>query len=64
MEFGSAASLEENLSTTLHELTHVLGFASYMYNYFLNPNTGKPLTGHVKYFLNFSLFLKLSEQKS
>ncbi len=43
----SASALEENLSTTLHEITHILGFANYLFEYFINPNTGRFLQNHV-----------------
>jgi hypothetical protein len=36
---------EENLSTALHELAHVLGFDPYLYEYFRNPETGEYLSG-------------------
>ena len=34
---------EANLGTTLHEITHVLGFSSSGFTRFINPDTGKPL---------------------
>ena len=40
---GSTTALQENLSTTLHEMTHILGFASNLYNLYINPLTGQPI---------------------
>ena len=34
---------EANLGTTLHEITHVLGFSSNGFTRFINPDTGKAL---------------------
>jgi len=40
-------TLEVELSTTLHEITHALGFSRKFYQKFINPDTLKPLTGHL-----------------
>lgn len=37
---------EDNVQTTLHEITHVLGFSSSLYQYFLDSN-GNRRTGHI-----------------
>jgi hypothetical protein len=41
------ATIESHIYTTLHEITHVLGFSSGLYNYYINPTTNAFLTGHV-----------------
>jgi len=40
----SSSYYENMLMTTLHELGHVLGFSEVMFDYFMDPNTGKRLT--------------------
>jgi len=40
----SAVMLEQNIYTVLHELVHVLGFSTQLYNYYINPETLQPLT--------------------
>jgi hypothetical protein len=40
-------TIESHIYTTLHEITHVLGFSSGLYGYFINPTTNALLTGHV-----------------
>lgn len=40
----TVASLENDLITTLHEFTHVLGFSSSLYPYFRNATTGTRVT--------------------
>lgn len=54
---------QENLSTALHELCHVFGFNSDFYNYFINPTTGKTLTGIVGYNTRNKLMPKLQIDK-
>jgi len=34
---------QESLLTTLHEMGHILGFSSKLFEYFINPNTGRKL---------------------
>lgn len=40
---------QENLSTALHELAHVLGFNDDLYEYFRNPDTGELLSDIIGY---------------
>jgi len=40
-------TFEVELSTTLHEITHGLGFSRSFYKRYINPDTLEPLTGHV-----------------
>lgn len=40
LDLDSNLEFENNFETTIHEITHVLGFASYLYPYYINPNTG------------------------
>lgn len=35
---------QENLSTALHELAHIIGFNPDVFPYFRNPETGETLT--------------------
>jgi len=42
-----SVTLEGDFSTTLHEITHVLGFSKALYAKYVNPDTLKPLTGHI-----------------
>ena len=37
-------SLERDLMTTLHEITHVLGFSVNLFPYFRNATTGRRVT--------------------
>ena len=39
--------IEADIYTTMHELTHVLGFSYKLYPYYINPTTGANLTGHI-----------------
>ncbi len=39
--------IEADIYTTMHELTHVLGFSYKLYPYYINPTTGASLTGHL-----------------
>jgi Zn-dependent peptidase ImmA (M78 family) len=39
--------IERDIYTVMHEITHVLGFSEGLYQYYINPSTGVPLTGHV-----------------
>lgn len=43
--------LEQNLSTVLHEMMHVLGLSSNLYQFYIDPNTGLPLPNPVGYIL-------------
>ena len=43
MSTDSTTALQENLSTTLHEMTHILGFASDLYYLYINPLTGQTI---------------------
>jgi len=43
----SDVQIESHIYTTLHEITHVLGFSSGLYGYYINPNTNTVLSGHV-----------------
>jgi len=38
---------ESDLSTTLHEIMHILAFNEPLYPHFINPDTLQPLTGHL-----------------
>jgi len=40
-------AFEMDLSITLHEMTHALGFSQGMFSFYINPDTLEPLTGHV-----------------
>jgi len=40
-------NIKDDIMIALHEITHVLGFSSSLYQYFINPTTKKQLTGHV-----------------
>jgi len=40
-------TFEMELATTMHEIIHVLGFDSSIYDRYINPSTLEPLTGHV-----------------
>jgi len=40
-------TIESDLSTTLHEITHVLGFSKALYPRYIDPKTLQPLTGHI-----------------
>jgi len=42
----SDAQREQDIVTSLHELTHVLGFSSSLYPYYKDPSTGKTLKNH------------------
>jgi len=39
--------IEADLSTSLHEITHILGFSKTLYPLYRNPDTLEALTGHV-----------------
>jgi len=43
-------TFEMDLSITLHEMTHALGFSQGMFSFYINPDTLQPLTGHVLYY--------------
>jgi len=43
---GDPLTHEDNLMTTLHEITHVLGFSSSLFQYFVDAN-GYKRTGHI-----------------
>jgi len=40
-------TIEADLSTSLHEITHILGFSKTLYSLYRNPDTLEALTGHV-----------------
>jgi len=39
---------EKNMYLTMHEMIHALGFSGSSFANFINPSTGKTLTGHIK----------------
>ncbi len=39
--------IESDIYTTLHEITHVLGFSKSMFSLFVNPGTNILLTNHL-----------------
>lgn len=41
------AIIERDISITMHEITHALGFSSNLYSTFVDPSTYTVLTGHV-----------------
>jgi len=41
---------QQNLIVVLHEMAHIFGISQGLFEYFINPETGDELTGHVKYF--------------
>lgn len=44
---ASDADREQDIVTTMHELTHVLGFSGSLFQYYVNPTTGANLKNHV-----------------
>lgn len=44
---ANSAERETDIVTTLHELTHALGFSGSLYDFYVDPTTGKDLSGHV-----------------
>ena len=47
MPMAKVTDDQENLSTALHELAHVIGFNPDVFVYFRNPDTGELLTNIV-----------------
>ena len=48
IQLGDPMEHQSHIATTLHEMTHVLGFSSALYEYFIDPISGYPLSGHIK----------------
>lgn len=44
---NSAAVIRDDISITLHEITHILGFSSKLYDYYIDPLTKKQLSPKV-----------------
>ena len=40
-------TIESHVYTTIHEMTHALGFSSSLFSSYIDPTTNQPLTGHV-----------------
>jgi leishmanolysin len=45
---GGNLDYQRHTLTTLHEMTHVLGFSSGLFDSYINPETNRKLTGHIK----------------
>lgn len=44
---SSAVVVERDISVSLHEITHALGFSDGLYSQYINPATNQLLTGHI-----------------
>jgi len=47
LEEGRDVGSEGDISMTIHEIIHILGFSDSLFPYYINPETFQPLTGHV-----------------
>lgn len=48
-QLNKESQREADLVTAMHEMTHIFGFSSSVYNYYIDATTGNTLTGHYTY---------------